>query len=169
MDIFSHGLYGGVAFGRKSKKEYWTAFFFGIAPDVMTFALPFFLFVGSAIFSGEIMDPPRPGSGYANIPDYVFSLYDITHSLVIFFAVFAVLWVLRKRPYWLMCGWGLHIIVDIFTHSTEFFPTPFLWPISDFAVNGRSWGSPEIFIPNILLLFGIYGYWWYLNRKKRAS
>ncbi len=42
MDIFSHGLYGGVAFGRISKRDYITAFLFGIAPDLLAFGT-FFL------------------------------------------------------------------------------------------------------------------------------
>ncbi|MFZ1626633.1 MAG: hypothetical protein WAT81_02400 [Candidatus Moraniibacteriota bacterium] len=43
MDIFSHGLYGGIAFGRRSRPRYWLAFFFGIAPDLFSFGLFFVL------------------------------------------------------------------------------------------------------------------------------
>jgi len=32
---------GGVAVGRKSKKSFWTAFAFGVFPDVFAFGLPF--------------------------------------------------------------------------------------------------------------------------------
>ena len=39
MDIFSHGLYGGVLTGRKSRKSFWTAFIFGISPDLFSFGI----------------------------------------------------------------------------------------------------------------------------------
>jgi hypothetical protein len=55
-------------------------------------------------------------------------------------------------------------VLDIFTHDIQFFPTPFLWPISDFHVNGHMWGTPEIFIPNVMVLAGLYGWWWYKKK-----
>lgn len=165
MDILSHGLYGGVAFGRQSKNSYWTAFGFGILPDLFAFGLPISHFFFSML-SGESVDFTRtPDEGYRDIPAYVFQLYDLSHSLVVFLAVFLVVWAIRRRVWWEMFAWPLHILVDIFTHSERFFPTPFLWPISDFTVNGRQWGSPEIYIPNLIILASLYWYWWYRSRK----
>ncbi len=42
MDVFSHGLWGGILFGRKNKRNFLLAFLIGIAPDVFSFG-PFFL------------------------------------------------------------------------------------------------------------------------------
>lgn len=165
MDIFSHGLYGGVAFGRKSKKGFWTAFLFGIFPDAFAFGLPMSHLLLSLLAGGEAEFIREPEGGYANIPQYVFTLYDISHSLVIFTAIFLLVWAIRKRPLLEMGAWGLHIVMDIFTHSDAFFPTPFLWPFSDFTFNGISWGQPSIFIPNVTLLVIAYGYWWYRRGK----
>jgi hypothetical protein len=167
MDIFSHGLYGGVAFGRKSRWSYWLAFFFGIAPDLFSFGLFFILtFLGFAEHpdwsSGNHPDPSA-------IPAFVHSLYDGTHSLVVFAVVFGLVWLIRKRPLIEMLGWPLHISVDIPTHSEKFFPTPFLWPISDFHVNGTNWGRPEIFIPNLLVLAGLYFAWFYYARRQKDT
>ena len=166
MDIFSHGLYGGVAFGRKSKKDYWTAFAFGLLPDLLSFGVLFAFMIGTAVWTGVWPDGPRGGPPeLASIPGYVFSLYNLTHSFVTFAVVFGLVWFFRKAPLLTMCAWPLHILVDIFTHSDEFFPTPFLWPLSDYRFDGRSWGDPTIFIPNVLLLTLLYGYWWYRRRK----
>lgn len=163
MDIFSHGLYGGVAFGRRSKKDYLTAFLFGIGPDLLAFG-PFFLSVllGFAKWPTHF-EPPSNGM----IPQYVHSFYNVTHSLVIYGIFFALLWwVFKKRDFAkLTLGWPLHILVDIPTHSTAFFPTPFLWPVSDFHINGVPWSEPYIFIPNVLVIVGLYTYW-YIKRKK---
>ncbi|MGB3072855.1 MAG: hypothetical protein WBB68_01185 [Candidatus Moraniibacteriota bacterium] len=166
MDIFSHGLYGGVAFGRRSRPSYWLAFFFGIAPDLFSFGLFFILTIlGLAEHpdwrSGQHPDP-------AGIPGYVHALYNSTHSLVIFVAVFALVWLIRKKPLYEMLGWPLHILVDIPTHSEKFFPTPFLWPISDFHVDGYNWSRPEIFIPNVILLTLLY-LWFYVIRPRRMK
>lgn len=162
MDIISHGLYGGVAFGRTSKRSYWTAFFFGIAPDLFSFGILFALSILS-ISSGPDFHsgPPDPSS----IPSYVHSLYNVTHSLVTVAIVFGIVWFIRKKPMIEMLGWPLHILVDIPTHSSAFFPTPFLWPLSDFHVDGTSWGQPIIFIPNVIFIIMLYT-WFYVKKKK---
>ena len=75
------------------------------------------------------------------------------------------MWVVFRTPIWESFAWGLHIIFDIFTHSYRFFPTPFLWPISDVKVNGWPWGMPAIFIPNVILLALLYA-WFFLRQRK---
>lgn len=158
MDIISHGLYGGVAFGRLSKRDYITAFFFGIAPDLFSFGI---FFVANLV-SGGTMGKPHLES----IPQYVHSAYDVTHSLVVYAVVVAILWYFGKKHLaWLTLAWPLHILVDIPTHDTTFFPTPFLWPVSNFHIDGVSWGQPMIFIPNVILILFLYTYW-YIRRRK---
>lgn len=160
MDIFSHGLYGGVAFGRISKRDYITAFLFGIMPDLLAFG-PLFII---SLFSGNTMGRPS----LETIPSYVFTVYDLTHSLVIYAVFFAILWFWGYRRFAkLTLAWPLHILVDIPTHDASFFPTPFLWPLSNFHINGVSWGQPMIFIPNVILLLCLYGYWYIRRRKAR--
>ncbi|MDO8514162.1 MAG: hypothetical protein Q7S50_01300 [bacterium] len=165
MDILSHGLYGGVTFGRKSRWDYWTAFLFGIGPDLLAFGPLFFVsFFISGSWPGHV-EPPSAGM----IPAYVSSVYSVTHSLIIYAVFFALLWWLGKRHFaHLTLAWPLHILVDIPTHSNVFFPTPFLWPLSHFSVNGMQWGQPVIFIPNVILLLCLYFYW-FIHRKRRSS
>ena len=136
MDILSHGLYGGIAFGRTSKKDYLIAFLFGIGPDLLAFGPHFVLsFLGFGTWPRHV-EPPTA----AMLPAYVSSIYHVTHSLVIYAVFFALLWWLGKKHLaYLSLAWPLHILVDIPTHSTAFFPTPFLWPVSDLAVNGIPW------------------------------
>jgi hypothetical protein len=158
MDIFSHGLYGGIAFGRKSKRDYVIAFLFGVAPDLLAFGA-FFI---TSLFSSGVVGRPN----LASIPSYVFSIYNFSHSLVVFALFFAIAWIAGKKDFAkLMLAWPLHILVDIPTHDTSFFPTPFLWPISHFSIDGTSWGQPLIFVPNVILLVCLYTIW-YVRRKK---
>lgn len=164
MDIVSHGLYGGVAFGRKNRTNFWLSFFFGIAPDLFSFG---FYTTGTWI---GLFDHPDWSSGRhpdpSQIPQFVATFYDYTHSLVIFALVFGLVWIFRRKPWWIMAGWGLHILVDIPTHSSAFFPTPFLFPLSDFYIDGHPWSSPEIFIPNVILIIGLYT-WFYIVKPRK--
>ncbi len=162
MDIISHGLYGGIGFGRKSKHTYLVAFFFGILPDALSFGVYFILALfGVFEFGHSASGPPDA----ALIPQFVHTMYDITHSLVIYTLFAAILYAIGKKMLlWLSLGWPLHILVDIPTHSSAFFPTPFLWPLSDYSINGIPWSDPWIFFPNVALIIGLYTYWWYRRR-----
>lgn len=162
MDIFSHMLWGGLVFGRKTKKSYWLAAFFGVLPDLLSFGIFTIAGILGIIklphFSST---PPDP----ALIPAWVGQLYNPTHSLVVFVLIFALVWLIFKRPVWEMGAWGLHVFMDIFTHSYKFFPTPFLWPVSQFKVNGIPWSSPIIFIPDIILLAVLY-IWFFIAKRR---
>ncbi len=164
MDIISHGLYGGIAFGRKTKISYWKAFFFGIMPDLFSFGI-FFAMNVLMLTSGPDFEngPPDPSL----VPSYVHSLYNITHSFIVAGLVIGGVWFILKKPMVELFAWPLHILVDIPTHSTSFFPTPFLWPVSSLRVDGVSWGQPYIFFPNLVFLAVIYGFWYYKRRKNQ--
>jgi hypothetical protein len=163
MDIISHGLQGGITFGRSSRRSYLLAFLFGILPDLLSFGI---LTILSVLRISQSHDwesgPPDPSS----IPQYVHSLYNITHSFVTAGVVIGLVWLLRGKPLTELFAWPLHILVDIPTHSSRFFPTPFLWPFTDYRVNGISWGTPYIFIPNIVIILLLYSFW-YIRTKKR--
>jgi hypothetical protein len=56
-------------------------------------------------------------------------------------------------------------------HSYAFFPTPVLWPFSDWKFDGWQWTTPGILITNFALLSLLYT--WYIRQlflaKKRAK
>jgi len=166
MDIISHGLWGTLAFGRKTRRRFFIAFLFGIAPDLLSFGIFFvsmaFGFSDRHDFSAE---PPHADA----IPTYVHYLYNVTHSVIFFAVLFIFLWILFRKPIMESLAWGAHILLDIPTHSYEFFPTPFLWPFSDLKVDGIPWTSPFIFIPNVVLLIVFFGWMVIVYRKKRKA
>ncbi|BCA53828.1 hypothetical protein W02_09680 [Nitrospira sp. KM1] len=153
MDIISHGLWGAVLFGRKTRWSFWLAFVIGLAPDLLSFGI---LWTAAALGMSDRPDFSHGTPPESSIPRYVHHLYDVTHSLIVFLLTFFTTWMLLKQPLWELAAWGLHILVDIPTHSSEFFPTPFLWPVSDWKFNGWQWMTPGILIPNYLLLLFIY-------------
>jgi len=164
MDIISHGLWGGIAFGRKNPRNYLAAFLIGVSPDIFSFGI--FWIARLLGFGGGIVSVERHPDP-SLIPQYVQSLYNITHSFIIFAFVFFLVWFFLKKPYWPLGAWFLHILIDIPSHSFAFFPTPFLWPVSDFKIDGIGWGNPIIFFPNVIILILLYATFWY--RKKSSK
>src|SRR5438105_4033459 len=125
MDTLAHGLWGGAAFGRSSRKAFGQAFVLGMAPDLLSFGPAFATWAVTGFPRRVPGEPPNP----ADIPHYVYSAYNVTHSLVVWAAAFALVWRWRKKPPVVFLAWPLHILCDIPTHTRRFFPTPFLWPL----------------------------------------
>jgi hypothetical protein len=150
MDILSHGLWGGIIWGRKNRKSFWLSFIFGIAPDFLSFGI----FMIIRLLTRGFSHFGRPDG--ADIPQYVHGLYNITHSYIVFAVCFALAWAIFKRPVWEMFAWAFHIFLDMFTHSTEFFPTPYAWPFNHPVIDGIPWSTPIIFFTDVFFLALIY-------------
>ena len=132
MDIFAHGLW---TFGVFHKKKYaWWATLFGILPDLLSFGILF----AANIVHGNFQ---RGRPSLSGLPDWLYSAYNMTHSFVVFLAVFLIIYLTTKKWFWPLTAWAIHILIDIPTHSTRFFPTPFLWPLYNIRFNGISWGT----------------------------
>jgi hypothetical protein len=162
MDVLSHGLWGGISFGRKNKKSFWLSFFIGIAPDLFSFGIFFII----ALFSGISLEFKGEPPNSSLIPGYVGHLYNLTHSLIIFVLIFFSFRIFLKRWVTELLAWPLHILLDIFSHSYQFYPTPFLWPISDYKIDAVSWADPRIFLPNVILLAVLYAMWFITKKYK---
>ena len=55
-----------------------------------------------------------------------------------------------------MLAWPFHIILDFFTHSIQYFPTPIFWPISNYRFDGIPWSNPNVMIINFIAIFLIF-------------
>ena len=164
MDILSHGLWGGIAFGRGNRPSFWLAFVLGMAPDLLSFGILY-----GAVGLG-LADPPDFSHGTppeSTIPQYVHHLYNVTHSFLVFLLVFVLAWRLRGRALWELAAWGLHVLVDVPTHSYAFFPTPVLWPLSNWKFDGWQWMTPVIIVSNYVLLAVCYA--WFAIRSAYAK
>ncbi len=163
MDLVSHALWGGITLGRRTRKAFLTAVGISFLPDVLTeglFAVLYLLNIGNI---------PGWEHGHPDITAYPLwaqNFYNFTHSAIVFTLVFLMIWGFVRKPVWVAGAWGLHILIDIPTHSMELFPTPFLWPLSDFKIDGVGWRNPIVFGVNALLLLGAYSLWF--RRWKRA-
>lgn len=163
MDIIAHGVYNialqkTISKDKKDPKDILTAFGWGIVPDLLAFGIPFSL----AIFSGSLDHHAKLG-GF----DIAGIVYPYTHSLIIFGAIFFVVYAVRRKWYLSMLGWGFHILLDIPFHTADFFPTPFLFPISNYALPfGIYWGAPLIWIS--IWVVGLSWLWAVFYRKQKG-
>ncbi len=159
MDVLAHTLWanaGARAGNKLSQKKGgsfhtnvgWTAFF-GIFPDLFAFTIPFVLAFYKVIFGGQSLSGLRDHHGLAGGFDTAAYLYQFSHSLVVWAFVFGVVWYFAKRPRYELLGWALHILIDIPSHAIGFYPTPFLFPISEYRFPyGVSWSNTWYMIIN---------------------
>lgn len=170
MDILAHTLWanagarGANILTEKKGKKFkispaWTGFF-GVAPDFFAFTAPFLIWFWRIIFGpASWSDFGRHHLENSSGFDLASYLYQWSHSLVIFAIVFVLVWVIYKRPRYELLGWLLHILIDIPSHSIDFYPTPFLFPISEYRFPyGVSWGNSVFMIVNYSLLALVWGY-----------
>ncbi len=166
MDIFAHGLwtnaiYGGIQKRKRTWREVVEIVFWGGVPDFFSFGV---LAVYDLFSAGYVWR----GKAYylAHTPQWLYSLHRILYSLPLFFLVFFLIWVFRRKAYWPIGGWFMHIVIDIFTHK-NFFPPHFLWPFyPSFYAEGVPWSTPIFMIINYAAIAAVYGYWYFVMRKK---
>ncbi len=143
VDTLAHGIWSWIIFRNyiPSSKIIWLAIFFGVAPDLFSWTVYFFynLFKNGFHFGKPVIDA---------VPDWVFTLYGITHSIFVFVAVIVLCLIFFKHIPIYLWAWLIHILIDIPTHSRDFLPTPFLWPISMWHFPGISWATWPIIVLN---------------------
>lgn len=137
MDTLSHYLWAVALYWYFRKPKKWLSGITGALPDLLSFGP---LIVANLLTGFSRYEPGGPPPLHS-IPSWVFGAYDVTHSLVVVGIVAFALFFLARKWWWLTWGWILHILADIPTHTRAYFPTPFLWPISELTFDGFSWGQ----------------------------
>lgn len=172
MDILAHGLWSSLvakaankALRQAQRVKIRRAVFWGVFPDIFTFALPFIV-VFWYLATGQMhwADFPKPDTAGAAAPAHPIKilgfthnpLYEISHSIIVFLIVFAVFSLIYKRPLLELLAWLLHILIDIPTHSYQFYPTPAFWPLWDWKFNGIVWANPYFLLANYAALLIVY-------------
>lgn len=180
MDVLSHGLWGTLYAKAANQKLHqpikmkW-AFLWGVFPDVFAFG-PFFVWSFIQRLLGYPWMIHRPSTelepwtpGTDTLSDFTQLLYQYSHSLIIFAIVIAVIYFVRRKIPWILGPWLLHILFDIPTHSYKFYPTPFLWPISDLKINGIQWSHWWFMILNYGALLTVYLFLRLKSRQKSGN
>lgn len=168
MDILAHMLWANYGarqanktFSKKGKRliSLHEITWWGVFPDLFAFGIPMLLAIPTFIRDGLVFGRPSAFGLSA-------TLYQYSHSLVLWALVFVIVWITSKRPRLELLGWALHILIDIPSHSGTFYPTPFLFPISEYKfLDGISWGTSWFMIINysLLLIASLY----FFSKKKQ--
>ncbi len=169
MDVLAHTLWANALFHLKYAKERrqrYIAAAFGVVPDLIGF-VPLTIYV---LYNRLTLSPGTYQTYTSWTFTYAEHAYNYTHSFVIFLVAVLIVMAIRKgKLYWPMLGWGLHILIDIFTHP-DFYQTPFLFPLSGFKFyGGISWAHPVFMAINygLLILVYIIIFWYRSKRLKR--
>ena len=147
MDIFAHGLWSFAIFHKK--KYVWWATLFGVLPDILSFGILFII----SLINGNL---PRGRPSLSSLPDWLYGAYNMTHSFIVFFAVFILVYLITKKWFWPLTAWAIHVLINIPTHSSRFFPTPFLWPLSNYKFDGISWATGWFMLLNYGSLMAVF-------------
>ena len=154
MDTLSHALWGKGLFGYRGHGK--LAILFGSMPDLSSFGMLFLI---------RIIDNTlgQSGPNVQDIPSWIIFNYNITHSFVPAFICIYCVWRYNPNIAFAMLAWPLHIMLDFPFHTSDFFPTPILWPIFDVRFDGISWSKPYIWFSNItgIIILYIYRYKFY--------
>jgi len=151
MDLISHALINNLLFKELPLEQRWWVIAAGVLPDLLStcgvWKLEFFK---KLLFFKKI-----PSSFF---PPYVFVVYNIMHSAVIWTVIFVSLWLLGYRTVAVIwSGWGVHIGLDFFTHNAKSsLPTKIFWPLSHWHYHGFSWSSAKFLLVEYIILAALY-------------
>jgi hypothetical protein len=175
MEIVAHGLWAAAAAVATNRCKlanpriawtvWWAAF-----PEVLafgpSFAVGLWLRLSGALESGTAHGGQLPHV-HLGLP-----LYPMGHTFLAFLLVFVIAAILARRVVVELLGWLLHILIDIPTHSFSYYATRFLWPLSDFRIDGIAWWTPWFWISTYAALAAVYFLMWrkgWLWQKSAAA
>jgi hypothetical protein len=177
MDIVAHTLWAGVGVAllrrRRPVPALTVATTMGMAalPDVMHLLPIVFWWVfgdgtwavvrayASALPGQEPTLPPLVGL-------LSHHLHCVMHSAVVAGVVTLISWAVLRSLWIPLLGWWLHIVIDVFTHSADFYPSPVLYPFTQRGFDGVAWNLPWMLALNYATL-GVAA-WWVLRSSKVA-
>jgi hypothetical protein len=153
MDILAHALWAGIGTTlaarrfRLTRRTVVATIALAVVPDVVQL-LPIAAWVmsgGGAAAALVIYATASPGSEPA-MPAAVglvtHHLHCVTHSAIIAGAVTLLTWIATRSLWVPLLGWWSHILIDVVTHSAEFYPSPVLYPLTLRGFDGIAWNTP---------------------------
>lgn len=95
-------------------------------------------------------------------------LHCIMHSAPVALAVTMLIWALRGSPGLALAGWWSHIVIDVFTHSADYYAVSVLYPFTYRGFDGLAWNTPWFLLLNYASL-GVAALWLWLWRTRRPA
>ena len=152
MDIVAHGVWAGigVVVARRrwliSRRTAAATVALAVVPDLAQLTPLLVLAITSGQFDVlRAYTTALPGGEPALPPlvaELAHHLHCMLHSAVVAGLVTALVrW--RYRRVWIpLWGWWSHIVIDLFTHSADYYPVPVLYPFTQRGFDGLAWNTP---------------------------
>ncbi len=132
----------------------WWAFGSGTAADLYAYAT-----------ASPGQEPPMPPW----VRHFAHHLHCIMHSAITTAAGSLLLW-LALRTLWIpLLGWWSHVVIDVFTHSAAFYPSPVLYPFTQQGFDGIAWNTPWFMLLNYSLLAAVWAHLTWTRWRARHS
>lgn len=169
MEVVAHGLWAAAAAIAANRM---TEARVGIGSAVLWAAFPDAAAFGPSAVAGLWLlgSGSAPEAGHL-VPHVHIGLpiYPAVHSVVIFLLASGVVSVIARRMVLPVLGWLMHILIDIPTHSFQYYATRFLWPLSDLRVDGLAWWTPWLWAATYAALAVVFVAYWRAGWLSRAS
>ena len=181
MDVVSHWFWGVLA--TRKHVNWKVAGPMAVLPDLLAF-VPSFVYSTMHGLERPTVDDTTVTSDF---PAIAWDMYRYTHSAVVVTVAVLVTWWLftrfsgsrfesqfaeqhRSKPllmaFLLWLPWYSNILLDIPTHTLQFFPTPVFYPLSDFGVDGTRWSTPIVLFTNVGVLAVLWMYVLWKDRRQ---
>ncbi len=159
MDIVAHGIWVGLglAFASRytpiARSTVCTTVALSVAPDLLHL-LPVLVWAplqpdGFKTLIAYAIATPKTEPTLPYLVDLIaHHLHCVMHSAVVVAIVSLFLW-LFKQAHWLpVLGWLSHVLIDVFTHSADFYPSPVFYPFSYRGFDGIAWNTSWFMLAN---------------------
>ncbi|MGB7183522.1 MAG: hypothetical protein WBD34_12365 [Burkholderiaceae bacterium] len=178
MDMLAHGLWGGalvsIAYRNRPIARLTLPITIGMAvwPDIAhAVPLVFWWILGdgtwSALVAYAFATPGQEPVLPANVALLSHHFHCLAHSVIVAGTVTLTLWLILRSIWTPLIGWGSHILIDIFTHSADYYAVPILYPLNEWGFDGIAWNTPWFIGLNYSVLGAIY--LWILQQKRKAT
>ena len=181
MDVVSHWFWGVLV--TRKHVNWKVAGPMAVLPDLLAFIPSLVYSLANGIERPTVDDTTVT----SDFPAIAWEMYQYTHSAVVVTLAVLLTWGLftrfkgsrfesqfaeqyRSKPlkmaFLLWIPWYLNILLDIPSHTLQFFPTPVFFPLSDFHIDGTRWSTPIVLFTNVGVLVVL---WAYVLRKDRIK
>lgn len=92
-------------------------------------------------------------------------LHCVMHSAPIAAVTTLALWAVLRTLWIPLLGWWSHIVIDVFTHSADYYAVPVLYPFSYRGFDGIAWITPWFMALNYAALATV-GAWLLMSRRR---
>lgn len=175
MDIFAHALWASAGVAAAHRR--WPMARGTVAATVVLAALPDVvhmlpMLAWSLLGDGNL---PKLWAYAVALPSqepamppivalWAHHLHCTFHSAIVAGLVTLLAWAALRRVWLPLLGWWSHIVIDIFTHSADFYPVPVLYPITQRGFDGIAWNTPWFLVLNYVALVCV-GLWLFKNSR----